>query len=233
MSTIEFKNVSHHDILKNISGQFKSNHITALIGPSGAGKSTTLKHINGLLSPSSGDIYIDNQDIKNIDIIKLRRSIGFAFQSSPMLEGTVYENLKFPKDLFNENFTKDEAISFLEKVNISSDFIDRPVRKLSGGEKSRIALARTLVNNPDILLLDEITASVDVKIAREIEQLILKNQKEFNLTVIWVTHDLSQAQRVSDDFWYLQKGELIEFGNIEGLNNPKSNELKKFLEGEY
>ncbi|QYA48799.1 ABC transporter ATP-binding protein [Nosocomiicoccus ampullae] len=233
MSTIEFKNVSHNNILKNISGQFKSNHITALIGPSGTGKSTTLKHINGLLSPSSGDIYIDKTDIKDIDIIKLRRSIGFAFQSSPMLEGTVYDNLKFPKDLFNETFTKDEAISFLEKVNISSEFIDRPVRKLSGGEKSRVALARTLVNNPDILLLDEITASVDVKIAREIEQLILKNQKEFNLTVVWVTHDLSQAKRVSDDFWYLQNGELIEFGNIDGLNNPKSKELKKFLEGEY
>lgn len=233
MSTIEFKNVSHQDILKNISGQFKNNQITALIGPSGAGKSTTLKHINGLLSPSSGDIYIGDKNIKDIDIIKLRRSIGFAFQSSPMLQGTVYDNLKFPKDLFNESFTKDEAISFLEKVDISGDFIDRPVRKLSGGEKSRIALARTLVNNPDILLLDEITASVDVNIAREIEKLILKNQKDFNLTVVWVTHDLSQAKRVSDDFWYLQTGELLEYGSIEGLNKPKSKELRKFLEGEY
>ncbi|OFS62643.1 phosphate ABC transporter ATP-binding protein [Nosocomiicoccus sp. HMSC09A07] len=233
MMSISFKDVSHKHILKNISGTFKKNRITALIGPSGAGKSTTLKHINGLLSPTNGDIYIGEENIKAMDIIKLRRNIGFAFQSSPMLEGTVYDNLKFPKDLFNETFSKDEAIEFLEKVDLTKDFIDRPVRKLSGGEKSRVALARTLVNNPDILLLDEITASVDVTVAQEIERLIVKNQKEFDLTIIWVTHDLSQAKRVSDDFWYLRKGELIEFGSIEQFAHPKTDTLKQFLEGEF
>lgn len=232
MALIELKNISYRDILKNISGQFHKKKITALVGPSGAGKSTTLKHLNGLLSPSSGEIFIYDKNILDYDIIKLRRNIGMAFQSSPMIEGTVYDNLKLPRDLFKETLTKEDAKALLEKVDLNETFLDHSVRKLSGGEKSRVALARTLVNSPEILLLDEITASVDYRLSREIERLILKLREEHDLTIVWVTHNLDQAKRVSDEIWFLKDGALIETGNVSLLDHPKTKELEHFVRSE-
>ncbi|CAD2073296.1 phosphate ABC transporter ATP-binding protein [Phocicoccus pinnipedialis] len=229
MSLIEFKNVSHNDILNHISGDFKQNKITALVGPSGAGKSTTLKHINGLVSADSGDIYFKGKNINDFDVVTLRRGIGMAFQSSPMIEGTVYDNLKLPRALFNESLSKEEAVTLLSDVDLNQSFLDHPVKKLSGGERSRVALARTLVNKPDVLLLDEITASLDYRLSREIERLIVKLQDRHNLTIVWVTHNLEQAKRVSDDIWFLSDGELIESGEVDILENPKTEALRAFL----
>ena len=97
MTLIRFENVSHNDILHNISGTFRENKITTLVGPSGAGKTTCLKHINGLLSPSKGKVFFKGQILRPCDIIRLRKKVGMAFQSSPMIEGTVFENLSLPK----------------------------------------------------------------------------------------------------------------------------------------
>lgn len=232
MALIELKDISYRDILKDISGVFQKNKITALVGPSGAGKSTTLKHLNGLLSPSKGEVRIQGKNILDYDMVKLRRNIGMAFQSSPMIEGTVYDNLKLPRDLFKETLTKNEAKSLLGKVDLDEIFLEHSVRKLSGGEKSRVALARTLVNSPEILLLDEITASVDYRLSREIERLILKLRKEHDLTIVWVTHNLEQAKRVSDDIWFLKDGALIESGDVSLLSHPKSKELTQFTRSE-
>lgn len=229
MALIEFKNVSHQDILSHISGEFKTNKLTALVGPSGAGKSTTLKHINGLLSPDSGEIYFKDKNIKNYDVISLRRGIGMAFQSSPLIEGTVYDNLKLPRDLFKEELPREEALNLLSDVDLDESFLDHKVKKLSGGERSRVALARTLVNKPEVLLLDEITASLDYRLSREIERLIVKLRNQHNLTIVWVTHNLEQAKRVSDDIWFLSDGQLIESGDAALLNNPKTESLREFL----
>ena len=232
MEIIEFKNVSHREILHNISGYFRENKITTFIGPSGAGKTTCLKHINGLLSPDSGDVFYRGENIASADIISLRKKAGMAFQSAPMLAGTVYDNLNLPLKIFNKELNQGRAVKLLEMVDLDKSFLQRKINKLSGGEKSRVSLARTFVSKPEVLLLDEITSSLDYTLVRDIERLVKKLQQEHNLTVIWITHDLAQAERVSDDIWFLNQGELLLQGPIDSLYSSSNTIIQQFLRGE-
>ncbi|UTT43619.1 ABC transporter ATP-binding protein [Exiguobacterium aurantiacum] len=232
MQIIEFKNVSHGDILHNVTGYFRAGRITTFVGPSGAGKTTCLKHINGLLSPDSGAIYFKGENIDSIDVIELRQKIGMAFQSAPMIDGTVYDNMNLPKAIFGETLERERAADLLQKVDLGNISLDQPIKTLSGGERSRVAIARTLVNKPDVLLLDEITASLDYRTVKEIERLIVRLQKDFGVTVVWITHDLDQARRVSDDMWFLRNGELIEFGDATFIDESDNPMIGRFVRGE-
>lgn len=216
-------------ILKGIRAKVDRGSIVTLIGPSGSGKSTLISLCNLLQNPDEGQIYIRGREIREWDIQELRRKVGIAFQSAPMMQGTALENLSLPATLKGETLKDPEK--YMNYVGLSTELLSREARELSGGQRQRLSFARTLVNEPAILLLDEVTSALDSISAHEIEELILRINKERNTTILWVTHDLSQAERVGDQTWLLMDGRMIETAPTGQFFNEPTHELtKEFLE---
>lgn len=230
---IYFKNVSYHTngtkIIRNITGVFPRGKITAIVGPSGAGKTTILKLCNHLISPTSGSIFLEEKLINQLHPAALRRTVGLALQEATMMAGSVEQNLSLPYTLQQHKLHHAKSIQLLNSVGLDDRFLSRDVKQLSGGQKQKLSLARTLVNEPRILLLDEITSSLDQISANEIEMLIGRLNKDKAITVIWITHDLDQAKRVSDYVWIVDAGQLSESGPITILDNPTSEAGKQFV----
>jgi len=219
-------------ILKEITGSFPEGRITTLVGPSGAGKSTLLKLCNGLLSPDSGEIFIKNIHINSYEPVQLRRLVGIALQSAPMIRGTVMNNMALPKVLQGQTLPEQEATELLDDVGLETDFLYRSIKDLSGGQRQKVSIARTLVNRPRILLLDEITSSLDRSSTQEIEELIVKINQKYGVTIIWITHNLQQAIQVGDYTWVMMEGEVVETGESELLKAPENEKVQRFVKGE-
>lgn len=229
---IQFKNISYNvgeiSILSQITGLIYKGNVTTLVGPSGSGKTTLLKLCNNLISPTSGQLLIEGIPTNEYHPIALRRTVGIVLQNSPFIQGTVFHNLALPFQLQNKTLTKIEASTIIKTVGLDISFLDYQIADLSGGQKQKINIARTLLNKPNILLLDEITSALDPQSTREIESLIQGlNQKE-GVTVIWITHSLEQAQRVGDFTWLLKNGQLLETGSSSEIINKLSNDLELF-----
>ncbi|GKV56369.1 putative ABC transporter ATP-binding protein YjkB [Sporosarcina sp. NCCP-2222] len=233
---LQFSNVHYTiddiAILHNVSGCFPKGKITALVGPSGAGKTTLLKLCNGLLSPTSGSICVNSQPIDQFEPPQLRRHIGMVLQNSPMLKGSVYDNLALPFRLKGEQLTKEEAVNLLEQTGLQRSFLEADALNLSGGQRQKVSIARTLGNQSSVLLLDEITSSLDRTSVQEIETLILRLNKDNGTSVIWITHNLEQAMRVSDYLWVMMNGQVVETGDPSLLDSPANEQVAKFVKGE-
>lgn len=233
--TIHFEHVHYEKnssfILKDVTGHFYKGKITTIVGPSGAGKTTVLKMCNGLISPTSGDIIIDGKNINEFSPTSLRQYVGIALQNAPLIRGTVYDNLALPMTLQNKLLSEKKAISTLEDVSLDMNILYRDVHNLSGGQKQKVSIARTLMNQPKILLLDEITSALDPISTNEIEQLILNINRKYNVTIIWITHNLGQAKRVGDYTWVMMGGELVESGESSLLDHSTNKRIQQFVEG--
>ncbi|GKW46450.1 phosphate ABC transporter ATP-binding protein [Planococcus sp. NCCP-2050] len=233
---IHFKHVDYSignlNILKDITGSFPAGKITTLVGPSGAGKTTLLKLCNGLLSPKSGEIYINGVSIQQYEPVELRQTVGIALQSAPMIDGSVYDNLNLPLALKNEKLEESRALSLLEDVGLEKELLKRNVKDLSGGQRQKVSIARTLVNRPQILLLDEITSSLDRTSLKEIEELVVKINRKYKAAIIWITHNLQQALEIGDFTWVMMDGEVVETGESELLEDPHNEKVKVFVKGE-
>ncbi len=234
---VEFRNVSKSfineqetvDVLKNVSSKVEKGSIVTLIGPSGSGKSTILSLCNLLQTPDEGEILVQGKEVREWDIQELRRKVGIAFQSAPMIAGSALENLSLPVQLQGRNL--DDPMKYLDYVGLTADLLSREAKELSGGQRQRLSLARTLVNKPTVLLLDEVTSALDPISAREIEELILRINREHHTTILWVTHDLSQAERVSDQTWLIVDGRLVEESPTKlFFSEPKEEQTRQFLE---
>lgn len=219
------------NILKNITGSFPKGKITTLVGPSGAGKTTLLKLCNGLISPTSGDIFIHDKSIFTYDPVELRRNVGIALQSAPMIKGSVYHNLALPLELQGEKLPERDAIKILEDVGLDKQFLHRKTNDLSGGQRQKVSIARTLINRSEILLLDEITSALDRSSLHEIEELIVKINRKYSTTIIWITHNLKQALTIGDYTWVLMNGQVIEAGKSDLLKSTTNEFVKQFVQG--
>lgn len=200
-----YKKLDKKEILKGLNLEVKKGEIISLVGPSGSGKSTLLRCINRLIDIDSGNIKYDNKNIIKYDTKELRRNIVLVHQESVMLPGTVFDNVSYGPKLFGKNDEK-HLLNCIKDAGLSSDFSKKNAEKLSGGEKKRVALARALALSPSILLLDEPTNGVDPKNIETVEKNIVDFSKNRDLTVLWVTHYVEQAKRVSDRIANLKDG---------------------------
>jgi len=235
-AAIQFEHVDYQAdglaILQNINDYFPKGKITALVGPSGAGKTTVFKLCNGLKSPTTGNILFNQQPVNTYEPVELRRRIGLALQDATMIQGTVRDNLALPLELQAKQLSNETAEQYMNLVGLKAEFLTRDVRDLSGGQRQKLSIARTLINQPEVLLLDEITSSLDRISRQDIERLILKINKELETTIIWITHNIEQAQAMGEHTWVMMDGRVVESGEIGLLDNPKNKEVERFIKGE-
>ena len=203
------KTLQKTTILTDLSLTVKNAEILTLVGPSGSGKTTLLRCINRLIDPDQGTIRYHENDIKNIPVVSLRKEIVLVPQETYMLPGTVYDNIAYGQNLQG---LKNEAVikQSLNDAGLDSSFLTKDAMKLSGGEKKRVSLARALAINPKILLLDEPTNGIDPKVLVTVEKNIIDFARKRNLTILWVTHNIDQAKRVSDRIANLKEGTITE-----------------------
>lgn len=227
-----YYSVNGDQILINITGHFPKGRITAIVGPSGTGKSTLFRLCNGLASPDCGDIFIYGKNVADYDPVSLRRLVGLAPQNAPMIDGTVFSNLELPFLLQGKRLDKAEAKALLRRVGLDESYVDHEADQLSGGERQRVSIARTLANRPPILLLDEITSSLDPASQQEIEKFIKDVNRTDGTTILWITHQMDQALRVGDYTWVMMDKGLTESGPISILEDTENLRVKQFLKGE-
>ncbi|WP_026570663.1 MULTISPECIES: phosphate ABC transporter ATP-binding protein [Sediminibacillus] len=233
---VRLENVTYaadgQEILKQVTGSFPEGKITTLVGPSGAGKTSLFRLINGLRKTSSGDIYVEDKHIEKYHPVELRRKVGIALQSATMISGSVFDNLTLPLKLQGEELRREKALELLDLVGLKQDILQQNIKDLSGGQRQKLSIARTLVNRPDILLLDEITASLDRVSQQDIEELIVKINEKYGTTMIWITHNLQQAKNLGDYTWVMIAGEVVETGESSLLNDPSNEQVRRFVKGE-
>lgn len=219
-------------IIDRFTFDFRAGNIYTIVGPSGAGKSSLLRLFNRLDEKSGGDIIFDSKPVEDYPVTELRRRMALVFQEPYLFPGTVADNLAFccpDKSPVDDNL----ANRFLGLVGLESDLASRTPEKLSVGQKQRVALARSLVQEPEILLLDEPTSALDPGAVRTIEELIIDLNKRLRLTIIMVTHNFKQAMNLKGVSLVLINGRMVESGISEDIFQHPGNSLtRRFVNGE-
>ena len=228
------KSFGNKKVLKKINFNVKTGDRLAIIGPSGCGKSTCLRCLNLLEEPTNGEIIFKDKDIlKNkSNLEEVRRHIGMVFQSFNLFDNlTVLENIILAPNKLNI-MSRDKAISeakvLLKRFNLINKINNYP-KELSGGEKQRVAIIRTLIMRPNIILFDEPTSALDPEMVHEVED-VIKSIADDGMTMIIVSHEMKFIKNVATKVIYMNSGEIIETGSVDDIFlNPKSDSLKKFL----
>lgn len=199
-------------ILDRVSLDIASGETMAVVGPSGAGKSSLLRLLVRLDEPTSGTVFLDGTDYRTLNPETLRKRVGLVPQTPALRAGTVRENVTIGPRLRGETVSETRLTELLDAVALAG-YADRETGDLSGGEAQRVAIARTIVNDPEVLLLDEPTASLDSAAEATVERLLADRLASGNRTVLLVTHDERQADRLADRVARLRDGRLVAVGS--------------------
>ncbi|NWN45580.1 amino acid ABC transporter ATP-binding protein [Candidatus Phytoplasma pruni] len=231
-----YKSFNEKPVLRDINLKIKNKEIITIIGHSGSGKSTLLRTLNLLERPNSGQILIDNENIvdKNVNLAQLRTKVGMIFQNFNLFqEKTVLENcclapvkvLKMDKEEAKKN-----ALKHLKEVGLE-DFVNADVTTLSGGQKQKVAIARALCMNPEILLLDEPTSALDPESSQEIMKILKNLSQTKEMTLVIVTHEMKFAQKVSHNICFMENGQILEQGTSKEIfNTDRFPKTRSFFE---
>jgi phospholipid/cholesterol/gamma-HCH transport system ATP-binding protein len=223
------------DVLKGVNLTVNKGENVAVLGKSGSGKSVLIKIIIGLLKPDKGGVIVLGQHVdtlKDKELNELRLRIGFSFQSSALYDSmNVRQNLEFPLKMNMKNLGRQEITAAVEEVLEAvglADKIEQMPSDLSGGQRKRIGIARTLILRPEIMLYDEPTAGLDPITCREINELIKQVQQKYNTSSIIITHDLTCARETGDRMALLLDGEFSREGKFEAVFNTNDKQVTGF-----
>lgn len=232
-----YTQITNSALLEDVSFTINQGEFLGIIGASGAGKTTLLRLLNRLINPSLGNIYFTEQNIKNIPIISLRQQIVLVPQESKLLGMTVQETLTYPLKLLKLTPTeiKTRLATWIDKLNIPEDWLNRTELQLSLGQRQLVAIARALVMQPQILLLDEPTSALDVGKANFLLQILTELTNTNNMTIIMVNHQLELIEKFTHRVIYLDKGHLLEDKLMKDTNweNIKNQLFKSQIKEEF
>lgn len=233
------KNFANELVLDNISLAAEKGKTTVVIGPSGCGKTVLMKHMIVLERPTSGEVYFKGQRIDDLSenkLVPIRTQYGFLFQGGALFDGlSVYENIIFPLRQ-HRRITDYKAIDELVKSRLAMVGMDGYQQQypasLSGGQQKRVALARAIALEPEIILYDEPTTGLDPIRSDIINELILKLQRELKITTVVVTHDMKSAYKIGDRIIMLHNGKIIADGDAEHIRNHPHTVVQQFIHGQ-
>ncbi|AIY81229.1 ABC transporter family protein [Clostridium botulinum 202F] len=235
---IEFESIcksyGNKEILKNLNLCIDKGEFLTIIGSSGCGKTTLLKLVNGLIMPDKGRVLVYGEDISKISKIKLRRKIGYVIQEVGLFPHmNVRKNISYVLDLINKDNKRSiqERTEYLIKsVGLSKEILNRYPGELSGGQRQRIGIARALAAKPNIVLMDEPFGAVDEITRKLLQEEILRIYNEFNVTIIFITHDIREALKLGTRVIVMDEGNIIQSGTpTEIRENPKTIFVKELI----
>ncbi len=228
------------EVLKDVNLIFPKGSTTVILGLSGGGKSTIIKHIVGLMKPTSGEVVVDGVKVSEAtqeELREVRKNIGYLFQDGAMFDSmNIFDNVAFPLREHRKDLSKKEIEERVMKMLSMTGLDAQRVAKLapnelSGGMRKRAGLARAIILEPKIILYDEPTSGLDPITSDLITQLILKLQKELGVTSIVITHDMKESFKSADYLAFLFEGEIIEWADNESFNNTSNPYVIQLLSG--
>ena len=221
--------------LKDISLTINAGEFICVIGTSGSGKTTLMRMINHMIEPTSGTITINNKNILDYDEVELRRKIGYVIQNIGLFPHmTIKENIMLVPNLLKWSEQKKAGIAedLMKKVDLPLDYLNKKTRHLSGGQQQRVGVIRSLAANQEIILMDEPFGALD-NITRESLQSLIKNiQQEMNKTIVFVTHDIDEAIKLSDRIIVMHQNKIVQFDTPEEIITKPANEFVQQLIGQ-
>ena len=236
---IEFKNIKKaygsQVILENFDFSVEKGDFVTIIGSSGSGKTTVLKMANGLVKADAGDIFINGENIRDKDMIELRRNIGYAIQGSVLFPHmTVEQNISYVPNLLNKKDkkrTREALGKWMEIVGLEEELKERYPAELSGGQQQRVGIARALAASPDILLMDEPFGAVDAITRGQLQNELQRIDAPTHITILFVTHDISEALKLGTKVLVMDQGKIQQYDVPEQiLRSPATEFVKQLVE---
>ena len=236
---IEFKNIKKaygsQVILENYDFSVEKGEFVTIIGSSGSGKTTVLKMANGLVKADAGDIFINGENIRDKDMIELRRNIGYAIQGSVLFPHmTVEQNISYVPNLLNKKDkkrTREALGKWMEIVGLEEELKERYPAELSGGQQQRVGIARALAASPDILLMDEPFGAVDEITRGQLQNELQRIYAQTHITILFVTHDISEALKLGTKVLVMDQGKIHQYDVPEQiLRSPATEFVKQLVE---
>lgn len=223
--------------VNSVSFKLEKGEIGCIIGTSGCGKTTTLKMINRLIEPTEGDIWVGNEECHSTDPVQWRRKIGYVIQKAGLLPHmTVKQNIALLSSILkkeNEFITK-RVSELMETINMPYEkFAERYPIELSGGQQQRVGIARALMEDPPVMLMDEPFGALDPITRESLHEEFINLNQRLKKTILIVTHDMDEAFKLGDKVILMNKGEIVQMGSKDDLvNNPKNEFVESFVKGQ-